>query len=269
MYQVTRYERTNLGGTALLYELLTKNSRHTVERIVIASSRAIYGEGAYRCAKDGLVYPASRPVDDKIAGKFDPLCPLCGLACETVPTLESAPSQPSSFYGLTKQVQEQTAMMFGHVLGIPSFGLRYQNVYGPGQSLKNPYTGILGIFCNLARVGHKLEVFEDGMESRDFVYIEDVVWATARCLDIESDGCHVVNVGSNDRTTLAHVAERVKAFYQSVSPLEITGAFRDGTSDMEWPIWDERGRCLATSRNGISTTGSASFSNGLTASSRK
>ncbi|WP_263419059.1 NAD-dependent epimerase/dehydratase family protein [Terriglobus albidus] len=228
MYEVMRYERTNLGGTATLYELLAKNPRHKVERIVVASSRAIYGEGAYRCEKDGIVYPSSRSVEDKMAGKFDPLCPLCGGSCETVPTTESAPSQPSSFYGLTKQVQEQTAMMFGQVLGIPSFGLRYQNVYGPGQSLKNPYTGILGIFCNLARAGRKLEIFEDGQESRDFVYVDDVVRATARCLEVTANGCHVVNVGSNERTTVAHVAEQVKSFYQSSSTLEVTGAFRDG-----------------------------------------
>lgn len=228
MYEVTRYERTNLGGTAMLYELLTRNPRHTVERIVVASSRAIYGEGAYRCATDGVVYPSSRSVEDKTAGKFDPLCPVCGEACEAIPTSESAPLQPSSFYGLTKQVQEQAAMMFGQVLGIPSFGLRYQNVYGPGQSLKNPYTGILGIFCNLARTGRKMEIFEDGMESRDFVYVDDVVRATAQCLEVESSGCHVVNVGSNERTTVAHVAEQIKAFYQSSSELQTTGAFRDG-----------------------------------------
>jgi dTDP-L-rhamnose 4-epimerase len=228
MYEVTRYERTNLGGTATLYELLAKNPRHTVERIVVASSRAIYGEGAYLCVTDGVVYPPSRSVEDKMAGKFDPLCPVCGEACETVPTPESAPSQPSSFYGLTKQVQEQAAMMFGQILGIPTFGLRYQNVYGPGQSLKNPYTGILGIFCNLARAGSKMEIFEDGLESRDFVYVDDVVQATAKCLEVESTGCHVVNVGSNERTTVAHVAEQIKAFYQSSSTLEVTGAFRDG-----------------------------------------
>lgn len=228
MYEVSRYERTNLGGTAVLYELLVKNPRQAVERIVVASSRAIYGEGAYLCGNDGLVYPASRSVEAKKAGKFDPLCPVCGEVCESVPTLESAPSQPSSFYGLTKQVQEQSAVMFGRVLGIPSFALRYQNVYGPGQSLNNPYTGILGIFCNLARVGRKMEIFEDGMESRDFVYVDDVVRATAKCLDVETTDCHVVNVGSNERTTVARLAEQVKAFYQSPSALEVTGAFRDG-----------------------------------------
>lgn len=119
-------------------------------------------------------------------------------------------------------------MMFGQVLGIPSFGLRYQNVYGPGQSLTNPYTGILGIFCNLARVGRKMEIFEDGMESRDFVYVDDVVRATAKCLEADIAGCHVVNVGSGERTSVAHVAEQVRAFYQSSSTLEVTGAFRDG-----------------------------------------
>jgi len=228
MYEVARYQRTNLGGTAMLYELLVKNPHHTIERIVVASSRAIYGEGAYLCPNDGAVYPPSRSVEDKMAGRFDPLCSACGQGCESIPTPESAPLRPSSFYGLTKQVQEQAAMMFGQVLGIPSFALRYQNVYGPGQSLKNPYTGILGIFCNLARVGCKMEIFEDGMESRDFVYVDDVVCATAKCLEVESTGCHIVNVGSNERTTVGHLAAQIKTFYQSSSTLEVTGAFRDG-----------------------------------------
>ncbi|HTF62325.1 MAG TPA: NAD-dependent epimerase/dehydratase family protein, partial [Edaphobacter sp.] len=175
MYEVSRYERTNIAGTALLYELLSKENSFRVGRIVIASSRAIYGEGTYRCERDGVVYPISRSVEEKRAGQFDTLCPQCGDACEAIPTPETAPYQPSSFYGLTKQVQEQMALMFGHVLKIPTVALRYQNVYGPGQSLQNPYTGILAIFSNLARAGRSIQVFEDGLESRDFVYIDDVV----------------------------------------------------------------------------------------------
>src|SRR5438876_6574869 len=119
-----------------------------------------------------------------------------------MPTPEAAPLQPTSFYGLTKQVQEQTVLMFGKVLGIPSFALRYQNVYGPGQSLHNPYTGILAIFSNLARSGELIRIFEDGQESRDFVYVEDVVRATAACLSPDIVDHASVNVGSNERTSV-------------------------------------------------------------------
>jgi dTDP-L-rhamnose 4-epimerase len=228
MYEVARYERTNISGTALIYDLLAKMPSHSVERIVVASSRSIYGEGAYLCEKDGVVYPVPRMNTEKRAGNFDPFCPMCQGACESVATPESAPLRPSSFYGLTKQVQEQMVLMFGRVLGISSFALRYQNVYGPGQSLRNPYTGILAVFSNLARTGQPIHVFEDGAESRDFVYVEDVVRATLRCAVGDAAACHAVNVGSGERVSVLQVAEAVNAFYGGQSTVETTGAFRDG-----------------------------------------
>lgn len=228
MYEISRYERTNMGGSAALYECLAKTPDHRIARMVVASSRAIYGEGAYRCAKDEIVYPVSRTREEKLRGEFDPVCPICGAGCEPIPTPESAPFQPSSFYGLTKQMQEQAAILFGQVLSIPTFALRYQNVYGPGQSLNNPYTGILAIFSNLARTGRRLQVFEDGLESRDFVYVEDVVQATAASLTSTVTGCHTLNVGSNQRTTVMEVANEIDTYYGGRSTVEITGAFRDG-----------------------------------------
>jgi dTDP-L-rhamnose 4-epimerase len=228
MYEVGRYARTNLEGTAQLFEYLTKATGNHVDRMVVASSRAIYGEGAYRCERDGLVYPQPRSSADKKAGSFEPLCPVCKGACQAVATPESAPPQPSSFYGLTKLTQEQMALLFGQVLRIPTVALRYQNVYGPGQSLQNPYTGILAIFSNLARVGHPIHVFEDGRESRDFVYIDDVVTATATALLAPLEGCHSVNVGSGERTTVLQVAEQINEHFGNRSTLQVTGAFREG-----------------------------------------
>ena len=227
MYEVSRYEQVNLAGTALLCEHLIKDP-HDVERVVVASSRAIYGEGAYLCDKHGLVYPSSRTADEKTRGLFDPLCPVCGEDCKSVATPESAPLQPSSFYGLTKQVQEQMALMFAEALGISAFALRYQNVFGPGQSLNNPYTGILAIFSKLARAGRTLQVFEDGRESRDFVYVRDVVLATKAGLRAQVKGSHSVNIGSGSRTTLLELAEAVNDFYGQRSEIKITGAFRNG-----------------------------------------
>jgi dTDP-L-rhamnose 4-epimerase len=228
MYEVSRYERTNLGGTALLYQLLTQSQARKVERIVVASSRAVYGEGAYLCRKDGIIYPSPRTSAEKKAGLFDLQCPVCGEACEMTPTPESAPFQAASFYGLTKQMQEQMALMFGKVLGIPTFALRYQNVFGPGQSLHNPYTGILAIFSTLARTGSLIQVFEDGQESRDFVYIEDVVRATAACLSSGIVGCEAINVGSDNRTSVLTVANEINSFFGNASDVRITGAFREG-----------------------------------------
>ncbi len=228
MYEVGRYARTNLEGTAQIFDVLARSSHCKLDRIVVASSRAIYGEGAYQCEQDGLVYPQSRSSAEKQAGHFDPLCPVCKQACATAATPESAPAQPSSFYGLTKLTQEQMVLLFGQVLNIPSVALRYQNVFGPGQSLQNPYTGILAIFSNLARVGQPIRVFEDGMESRDFVYIDDVVAATATALLAPMEGCHSINVGSGERTTVLEVAEQINAYFGNRSTIQVTGAFREG-----------------------------------------
>ena len=228
MYEVAQYEQVNLAGTALLYDLLSKNRGYSVERIIVASSRAIYGEGAYHCQSHGLVYPLPRSSADKKKGLFDPLCPSCEGHCFSAPTPESAPLQPSSFYGITKQAQEQIVLLFGQVLSIPSFALRYQNVYGPGQSLKNPYTGILAIFSNLARLGADINVFEDGLESRDFVYVDDVTRATVACLDAPYTGSVVLNVGSAERTSVQDVAEAISQFFGGKSKIAVSGSFREG-----------------------------------------
>jgi dTDP-L-rhamnose 4-epimerase len=228
MYEVARYEQVNLAGTALLYDLLAKNPAHGIERIIVASSRAVYGEGAYECPEHGHVYPPSRSSADKRKHLFEPLCPVCNAACTSVATPESAPFQPTSFYGLTKQMQEQMTLLFGQILDIPSFALRYQNVYGPGQSLKNPYTGILAIFSNLARMGTDINVFEDGEESRDFTYIDDVVRATADSLSSSETNSYAVNVGSAERVSVMQVAEAVNRYFGSKSKVQVSGAFREG-----------------------------------------
>lgn len=228
MYEVERYEQVNLAGTAILYDVLAKNRGRDVQRIVVASSRSIYGEGAYVCPAHSLVYPQPRSSTEKRDGRFDPVCPVCGGACEPVPTPESAPFQPTSFYGLTKQVQEQMTVLFSPVLGIPSFALRYQNVFGPGQSLKNPYTGILAIFSNLARVGADIDVFEDGEESRDFVYIDDVIRATASCVESPETSALAMNIGSGSRTSVMTVAQMINQFFGDKALISVTGAFREG-----------------------------------------
>ena len=228
MYEVARYERVNGRGTALLYDALAKNPRHGVRRIVVASSRSIYGEGAYRCAQHGFVYPQPRSSEEKRAGNFDPLCPVCNGEIQPAPTPETAPLDSQSFYALSKQMQEQMVMLFGRVLGIASVAVRYQNVYGPGQSLRNPYTGILAVFSNLARLGETIQIFEDGQESRDFVYVDDVVRATAQAATADIPGTAIANVGSNARTSVLEVAERINAYYGNKSEMKITGAFREG-----------------------------------------
>ena len=266
MYQVAEYESVNIGGTANLADYLIKpppSSR--VEKVVVASSRAVYGEGAYRCPHHGLVYPDVRSVNDLKSGLFDPSCPVCGSTAQVIPTPESSPLHPTSFYGLTKQVQEQMVLMFCGSAGLAGYALRYQNVYGPGQSLKNPYTGILAIFSNLARRSEDISIFEDGEETRDFVYIDDVIEATWRCISPESIGRAVYNVGSGLPTSVMTVAEEIVEYFGGDSTVSVTGAFREGDirhniADLElierelgyrpkWKFSDGLGKFLAWANN--------------------
>jgi dTDP-L-rhamnose 4-epimerase len=228
MYEVQRYESVNIGGTSLMLDCLVNDPARTVRKLVVASSRAIYGEGRYRCARHGAVFPGARSEVDMKAGHFEPRCPTCSAFVTREATSEVTPFSPSSFYGLTKQVQEQMVLMYARVLNISAYALRYQNVYGPGQSLNNPYTGILAVFSNLAREHRPINIFEDGQESRDFVYIDDVVDATASCLDASRVGVHALNVGSGVATTVTQVAEAVVLRLASQSPVQVSGAFRLG-----------------------------------------
>jgi dTDP-L-rhamnose 4-epimerase len=227
MYDVRHYSDVNIGATATLMELLLKGN-HTVRSLVVASSRSIYGEGAANCRVHGLVYPKTRSVNTMKRGEFEPECPVCNGLTTMAPTTEDAPLHPSSLYGLTKQVQEQMVLMYAGILGINGFALRYQNVYGPGQSLHNPYTGILAIFSNLARANDPINIFEDGQESRDFVYIDDVVEATTRCVEAPRMPPIALNVGTGRAITVNQVAESITKYFDSRSKVNITGAFREG-----------------------------------------
>lgn len=226
MYEIDRYVEANVGGTAKLLDILA-NTEHTVRRIVIASSRSIYGEGSYRTQDGRVVHPAHRADADMAAGDFD--VHLAGEGPLTViPTDETAKLHPSSVYGITKQMQESLIMTVAPTIGIEPVALRYQNVYGPGQSLKNPYTGILSIFSTLIRQGKDINIFEDGLESRDFVYIDDVVEATFLGATAPAASGGVFNVGSGVATTVLDVVDALFAAYGTTVPTRISGNYRLG-----------------------------------------
>jgi dTDP-L-rhamnose 4-epimerase len=227
MYRVRHYSDVNIGATSSLMEILLAG-KSPMESMVVASSRSIYGEGAGQCGEHGVVYPNARSNKAMEGGDFEPKCPHCGEATAMVPTTEAAPFRPSSLYGLTKQVQEQMVLMYAGTLGINGFALRYQNVYGPGQSLKNPYTGILAIFSNQARANEPIYIFEDGLESRDFVYVDDVVEATVRCIAAPAQRPVALNVGTGIAVTVADVVKNIIAYFSSSSTATVTGAFREG-----------------------------------------
>jgi dTDP-L-rhamnose 4-epimerase len=228
MYAIEQYEDVNVHGTAVLLDLLVNSPSRTVKKIVVASSRAVYGEGKYRCPHHGVHYPKARSASSLADGRFDPTCPQCGEPLTVLPTTEDTPFSPASFYGLTKQVQEQMVLMFARTLGLAAYALRYQNVFGPGQSLRNPYTGILAVFSNLVRQGKALNVFEDGLESRDFIYVDDVVEATVACVDSAASGVHALNVGSGVRTSVLEIAQAVAAHFQADVPIMVSGDYRLG-----------------------------------------
>jgi dTDP-L-rhamnose 4-epimerase len=227
MYQVRHYTDVNIGATSTLMELLL-TGKFPVRSMVVASSRSIYGEGAAQCPEHGVVYPEARSKAAMQAGDFEPQCPACDRRTTMIPTTEQAPFRPSSLYGLSKQVQEQMVLMYAGTLGINGFALRYQNVYGPGQSLKNPYTGILAIFSNQARANEPIYIFEDGRESRDFVFVDDVVEATVRSVEASPQRPVALNVGTGVPITVAEVVNHILAYFSSNSEVTITGAFREG-----------------------------------------
>ncbi len=228
MYEIDRYVDVNIRGTSLMLDILAKQAPESssVRRLVVASSRAIYGEGKYR-GSTGHIYPQARSLDDLEQGIFECRDPSTGELATPVPTDENSKIHPSSIYGITKQVQEQLVLTAAASLGIGAAALRYQNVYGPGQSLKNPYTGILSIFSTLLLQGKDLNIFEDGKESRDFVYIDDVVAATIAAIDSDVASASY-NVGTGEATDVLTVAHALKENYQSGGEIKVSGNFRIG-----------------------------------------
>lgn len=227
MYEVQKYVEVNINGTALLLDYLV-NEKHDVQKVIIASSRAIYGEGKYNCTVHGAVYPTERQEKDLLKSDFEPKCPMCNQTVSILATDENSKIHPSSVYGITKQNQEQMVLNVCKSIGIPAVAYRYQNVYGPGQSLKNPYTGILSIFSTQIRNGNNINIFEDGKESRDFVFIEDVVDATILGIQREEANDEVFNVGSGIATSVMQVATMLKKFYQADIAINISGNYRLG-----------------------------------------
>ncbi|MFW1984992.1 NAD-dependent epimerase/dehydratase family protein [Acinetobacter guillouiae] len=226
MYEVEKYVDVNINGTALMLNLLV-NGDYGVKKVVVASSRSIYGEGKYISNELGPVYPTQRTADFMDQGDFE--VKYTGSSDLTlVATDEDSKIHPSSVYGITKQNQEQMVLTVCPTIGIAGVAFRYQNVYGPGQSLKNPYTGILSIFSTQIKNGNSINIFEDGKESRDFVYINDVVDATILGLEKEEANNQVFNVGTGVATNVLTVAnELVKNYGINVS-IKVSGNYRLG-----------------------------------------
>jgi len=227
MYNIHNYVNTNVSGTALLLDLLL-NKANSVKKVILTSSRSIYGEGKYLCKQHGVFFPESRNETNLAQGNYDLLCPVCNIRLDLLPTDEISPSKPTSIYGFTKFSQEELIKFALKSSKINYTILRFQNVYGPGQSLINPYTGILSIFSNLILNRRNLDVFEDGFESRDFVYIDDVIESLLLTLLTTNNKNCIFNVGSGINTSLITIANKLKELFNSDIKIIISGKYRIG-----------------------------------------
>ena len=237
MPEISKYVHVNSLGTAQMLEVVREKNL-PVKKIVVASSQAVYSEGAGICPRHGLVFPSVRPVEQLKKGDWQVHCPICGEITKSAPTPENAPVGGETVYGLTKVDQEKLVLLWGKQIGIPTVALRYSCTYGPRQSIFNPYTGVIAIFCT--RLLNELPpvLYEDGEQTRDFSFVEDI--ARANLLAAETDKLDglAVNVGSGEGTPIRKVAEILSELLQINIKPEVRGEFRPGemrhlTSDIK------------------------------------
>jgi dTDP-L-rhamnose 4-epimerase len=227
MYQPHHYVHTNGCGTGLLLDLLV-DARDRIRKLVVASSMSLYGEGAYRCPDCGG--QAIRPRDDAQLGRgrWEVACAGCDADMDPIPTPETKPAEIASVYAATKKHQEDLFVSFGRAYGIPTFALRFFNVFGRRQSLGNPYTGVAAIFLSRLLNNRAPLVFEDGRQSRDFIDVRDVARAVLMAVESPVSGAHVLNVGTGRGTSVGEVARLLaNSLGASIAP-ELLGRFRAG-----------------------------------------
>jgi dTDP-L-rhamnose 4-epimerase len=227
MPEITKYVHVNSLGTAQMLEVI-REKELPVRKIVVASSQAVYSEGAAECPEHGMVFPSVRPVEQLRKGDWEVHCPLCSAITRSVPTPENAPVGGETVYGLTKVDQEKLVLLWGKQTGIPTVALRYSCTYGPRQSIFNPYTGVIAIFCtrllnNLAPV-----LYEDGEQTRDFSFVEDIARANLLAAETDKLDGSPVNVGSGTGTPIRQIAEQLSSALKIDIAPEVNGEFRPG-----------------------------------------
>ena len=206
MYQVDRYVDVNTRGTAVLLDILV-NAAHHVEKVIVASSIGVYGEGAYECATHGVVAPTIRSEQQLTLRDWEQHCPYCSTYVRSIPTPEDKALYRDNIYSMTKYHQEEMVLLIGKTYGIPSVAPRFFNVYGPRQSLSNPYAGVAAIWLSRLLNGKQPIVFEDGGQLRDFVSIHDVVDCLVLMLEKPGADYLPVNIGSGETITILDIAK--------------------------------------------------------------
>lgn len=227
MYEIADYTSTNTLGTANLLQAIL-DTRSVPEKIVIASSMSIYGEGKYLCRNCGELAPPQRSLEALKQKRWEVSCPVCGEVLIPVPTREDKPLACSSIYAISKRDQEEMALLFGRTYQIPVVALRYFNTYGTRQSLSNPYTGVAAIFASRLLNGKAPVIFEDGEQMRDFVSVHDVVRANLLAMEKSAADGRALNIGSGAPLTIREIAEELGRALSTRIPAEITGKYRAG-----------------------------------------
>ncbi len=227
MPEISKYVGVNSFGTAQMLEVI-RDENLPVRKVVVASSQAVYSEGAGVCSEHGLVFPAVRPVEQLRAGDFGVHCPQCDRATTPAPTPEHAPIGGETVYAITKVDQERLVLTWGRQTGIPCVALRYSCTYGPRQSIFNPYTGVIAIFCTRLLNKQPPVLYEDGEQTRDFSFVEDIARANLIAATTDKLDGLPVNVGSGEATSIREVARLVAdALNISIEPVA-QGEFRPG-----------------------------------------
>ncbi len=227
MYEISSYCDTNIQGTANLLQAIL-DTRSEPEKLIVASSMSIYGEGRYACAECGPAAPGPRKTSQLKQKEWNPICAECGASLRPTATDEKKPLQCTSIYALSKKAQEEMTLLFGQTYDIPTVALRYFNIYGPRQALSNPYTGVAAIFASRLINGKAPVIFEDGLQMRDFVNIRDVVQANLLALSSSGADGMALNVGSGDSVSICQVAEEIALMLGVEIPPSIPGIYRAG-----------------------------------------
>jgi len=227
MYQINKYVSYNTGGTANILDLIV-NSDNSIKKLVVASSMSIYGEGKYSCKNCGEVYPQLRTEDQVSSGDWEPKCPVCEKEITSIHTDEKKPLMPTSLYAQTKRHQEEMCLLIGKSYSLPTVALRFFNVYGPRQSLSNPYTGVCAVFSSRILNGKPPYVFEDGKQQRDFVNVKDLANANVLALEKSNANYQAINVGSGQPISILRLAEILINLYDANLEPKISKRYRKG-----------------------------------------
>ena len=227
MPEMAKYVQVNSFGTAQMLEIIRERNL-PIKKVIVASSQAVYSEGAGECSNHGLVFPKVRPVEQLQHGDWSVRCPICHQPTTSVATPEEAPVGGETVYGLTKVDQEKLVLLWGKQVGIPAVALRYSCTYGPRQSIFNPYTGVIAIFCTRLLNNLSPVLYEDGEQTRDFSFVEDIARANLLAATTDALDGRPVNVGSEKGVTVREIAQRISdALGIRIAP-EINGEFRPG-----------------------------------------